>query len=590
NVSIIFFSAAKDSKERKISEASVSDEATKSISINDEIDSDTESARSDIDADSENEEYDVKEALMSTEQDIELFKKQIVELGAAVCNTADRFDKIQEALDKVVENLRLGKPIEPFLSTENTPSIESETQEQVQESTNVNKIQNSHDIYDRERLLEVLRNQAVENKKNPPRISVGMIGYPNVGKSSERELHAGSHAPHPVSDPGGHRPAGLSRAGAAGVRRRTGPAAHSCTAHRPGDNLDIDLLDCPGLVLPAYAVAPDLHRPSGLSRAGAAGVRRRAGPAAHSCTAHRPGDNLDIDLLDCPGLVLPAPGDNLDIDLLDCPGLVLPAYAVAPDLLLTAVLAIDQVILRHRPAGLSRAGAAGVRRRAGPAAHSCTGHRPGDNLRHRPAGLSRAGAAGVRRRAGPAAHSCTAHRPGDNLRHRPAGLSRAGAAGLRRRAGPAAHSCTGHRPGDNLLYQVSVSSMPGHTRHIQSLILEDIDLLDCPGLVLPAYAVAPDLLLTAVLPIDQVSESSMPGHTRHIQSLILEDIDLLDCPGLVLPAYAVAPDLLLTAVLPIDQMRAHDAAMARLCELVSKHTFEEKYGLLLPEEVIEKEY
>lgn len=47
--------------------------------------------------------------------------------------------------------------------------------------------------------------------------------------------------------------------------------------------------------------------------------------------------------------------------------------------------------------------------------------------------------------------------------------------------------------------------MPGHTRHVQSLILdEDIELLDCPGLVLPAYAVAPDLLLTAVLPIDQV--------------------------------------------------------------------------------------
>lgn len=55
------------------------------------------------------------------------------------------------------------------------------------------------------------------------------------------------------------------------------------------------------------------------------------------------------------------------------------------------------------------------------------------------------------------------------------------------------------------LLQVSVSSMPGHTRHIQSLILdEQVELLDCPGLVLPAYAVAPDLLLTAVLPIDQV--------------------------------------------------------------------------------------
>nr|BAM18732.1 nucleostemin 3 [Papilio xuthus] len=83
----------------------------------------------------------------------------------------------------------------------------------------------------------------------------------------------------------------------------------------------------------------------------------------------------------------------------------------------------------------------------------------------------------------------------------------------------------------------------------------------------------------------KVSVSSMPGHTRHIQSLMLEeDIELLDCPGLVLPAYAVAPDLLLTAVLPIDQMRSHDAAMARLCELVGRHTFEEKYGLLLPDQ------
>lgn len=54
-------------------------------------------------------------------------------------------------------------------------------------------------------------------------------------------------------------------------------------------------------------------------------------------------------------------------------------------------------------------------------------------------------------------------------------------------------------------FQVSVSAMPGHTRHIQTLNLdEDVVLLDCPGLVLPAYAVAPDLLLTAVLPIDQV--------------------------------------------------------------------------------------
>lgn len=33
-------------------------------------------------------------------------------------------------------------------------------------------------------------------------------------------------------------------------------------------------------------------------------------------------------------------------------------------------------------------------------------------------------------------------------------------------------------------------------------------------------------------------------------------------------------------------MRAHDAAMMRLCQLVSKHMFEEKYGLLLPQDDI----
>lgn len=190
NVSIIFFSAAKDAKERKISEVSSSDEATKSISINDDIDSDTESARSDIDADSENEDYDVKEALMSTNIDVEWFQKQILDLDEALCVTDRRFDKIQAALNTMVENLRIGKPLETIETVlanheiEQSVEIKTETEIPIHDSTNVEKIENSHEIYDRERLLEVLRNQTIENKKNPPRISVGMIGYPNVGKSS----------------------------------------------------------------------------------------------------------------------------------------------------------------------------------------------------------------------------------------------------------------------------------------------------------------------------------------------------------------------------------------------------------------------
>ncbi|CAH1638858.1 unnamed protein product [Spodoptera littoralis] len=264
NVSIIFFSAAKETNERKISEAS--EESTPEA-----IDSETDSAISDTEDHNLDDDSVEKEALKHTEEDIELFKRQLGDLDKAVNVTADRIDRIQEILDRVVENLRLGKPIEDYPVKENTDNNES-----TQIEDNKTKVRNSHEVFDREKLLEVLKSQKVDRLKNPPRLSVGMIGYPNVGKSSS-----------------------------------------------------------------------------------------------------------------------------------------------------------VNVLMKTK--------------------------------------------------------------------------------------------------------KVSVSSMPGHTRHIQSLILD-------------------------------------------------EDIELLDCPGLVLPAYAVAPDLLLTAVLPIDQMRAHDAAMARLCQLVSKHTFAEKYGLLLPED------
>ncbi|XP_030029363.2 LOW QUALITY PROTEIN: large subunit GTPase 1 homolog [Manduca sexta] len=272
NVPIMFFSAAKTINERKISEASGDTPDTKDDEEEDSVPSDAESDEN-IDLESD------ENALKSTEEDIELFKRQLSEIDKAVSNTADRLDRIQDALDKVVENLRLGRPIDFFESQ--TLEIEPSVKEVVNVSEDTEKVQNSHEIYDRNKLLEVLKSIKVPKLKNPPRLSVGMIGYPNVGKSST-----------------------------------------------------------------------------------------------------------------------------------------------------------VNVLMQTK--------------------------------------------------------------------------------------------------------KVSVSSMPGHTRHIQSLILDD-------------------------------------------------DIELLDCPGLVLPAYAVAPDLLLTAVLPIDQMRAHDAAMARLCQLVGKHVFEEKYGLLLPQDNAAKE-
>ena len=171
NISIIFFSAAKSTKERKITEESV-DAQTEDNEEND--DSGTESIDS--------EEIDNPNALNDMQDDIELFKRQLGDLDKAVNNTANKIDAIQLALDKVMENLKLGKPIEP-VSLESDIS-DTDNKESVDESESINKVSNSSEIFDRDRLLQVLKSKRVDNLKNPPRVTVGMIGYPNVGKSS----------------------------------------------------------------------------------------------------------------------------------------------------------------------------------------------------------------------------------------------------------------------------------------------------------------------------------------------------------------------------------------------------------------------
>ncbi|KAH9638970.1 hypothetical protein HF086_000896 [Spodoptera exigua] len=223
NVSIIFFSAAKETNERKISE--VSEE-----SIPEETDSETDSAISDTEDHNLDEDTIEKEALKHTEEDIELFKKQLGDLDKAVNVTADRIDRIQEILDRVVENLRLGQPIEDYPAKENTENNEST---QIEE--NESKVNNSHEIFDREKLLQVLKSQKVDRLKNPPRLSVGMIGYPNVGKSSSVNV--------------------LMQTKKVSVSSMPGHTRHIQSLILDDD---IELLDCPGLVLPAYAVAPDL--------------------------------------------------------------------------------------------------------------------------------------------------------------------------------------------------------------------------------------------------------------------------------------------------------------------------------------------
>lgn len=117
--------------------------------------------------------------MTANEEDIELFTKQLQAIDIAVHNTADKIDKIQENVDKVVECLKLGKPIDDYKSSVTTTKENVEKEEE-----NVTQVQNSHEIFNREQLLEVLRKASVVKLKNPPRLTVGFIGYPNVGKSS----------------------------------------------------------------------------------------------------------------------------------------------------------------------------------------------------------------------------------------------------------------------------------------------------------------------------------------------------------------------------------------------------------------------
>lgn len=114
-----------------------------------------------------------------------MFKTQLGDLDTVVTSTANKIDKIQEALNKVLENFRLGKPIETVQS--NAEDAEIGDLKNVQSSENVDdnlEVMNSFEIFNREKLLEVLKGQRIANLKNPPRLTVGMIGYPNVGKSS----------------------------------------------------------------------------------------------------------------------------------------------------------------------------------------------------------------------------------------------------------------------------------------------------------------------------------------------------------------------------------------------------------------------
>ena len=86
----------------------------------------------------------------------------------------------------------------------------------------------------------------------------------------------------------------------------------------------------------------------------------------------------------------------------------------------------------------------------------------------------------------------------------------------------------------------------------------------------------------------RVGVASMPGKTKHFQTLNLEgqgcwNLCLCDCPGLVFPSFANSKaEMMCCGVLPIDTMKDYISPVSLIVHRVPKHVLEGHYRIRLP--------
>ncbi|KAJ1917520.1 hypothetical protein H4219_003153 [Mycoemilia scoparia] len=95
--------------------------------------------------------------------------------------------------------------------------------------------------------------------------------------------------------------------------------------------------------------------------------------------------------------------------------------------------------------------------------------------------------------------------------------------------------------------------------------------------------------INALVGAKRVSVGSMPGKTKHFQTIHLtDDIVLCDCPGLVFPTFATTKaDMVCNGVLPIDQLREYTGPAELVAQRIPKFVLESTYGIKIhtkPEE------
>ncbi len=86
--------------------------------------------------------------------------------------------------------------------------------------------------------------------------------------------------------------------------------------------------------------------------------------------------------------------------------------------------------------------------------------------------------------------------------------------------------------------------------------------------------------------VQRVGVASMPGKTKHFQTLFIPDDDtvmLCDCPGLVFPSFVSSTaDMIAAGVFPIAQMRNHWPVVGLICQRIPRGILDGFYGFRLP--------
>eukprot|EP00049_Salpingoeca_infusionum_P018115 m.355830 g.355830 ORF g.355830 m.355830 type:complete len:674 (+) comp17352_c0_seq1:64-2085(+) len=86
--------------------------------------------------------------------------------------------------------------------------------------------------------------------------------------------------------------------------------------------------------------------------------------------------------------------------------------------------------------------------------------------------------------------------------------------------------------------------------------------------------------INAICKTKKVSVSATPGKTKHFQTIILPEIQLCDCPGLVFPNFAsTKAELVCNGILPVDQMRDVIPPMTYVAETIPRQVLEQTYGI-----------